>query len=170
MKEIKLDERKPVRINLSPKKKLMIAGVASGVILLGLLIFWWIRSEPKPVDRTEDRKASSTVCNQSMITKAAPLIDDNQGPALTKLAGEIMEMPGFDKDANCLYIVTYSYINATDPGNSRKYYDKLVEVYNPQAGFSSSFGSTTTTLEGFKTQVEFLESQNEAPNYVDKEE
>lgn len=168
MNEIKLEQKKPVRIHLSRKKKLIIGGaVLLAALLAGGMWWWW--SSGTPVDDNGQR-VSAIACNKDIITKAGPMIQNRQGDQLAKVADEVMQKPNFDQDVNCLYIVIYNYINFGDGANARKYYEKLVPLYKPEVGFSQSFGPQLTSPEGLKRQIEFLEKSQNRPALVDEKE
>jgi len=168
MNEIKLEQKKPVRIHLSRKKKLIIGGaVLLAVILAGGIYWWWKAGTP---DNSDEQHVSGIACNQDIITKAGPMIQNRQGDQLAKVADEVMQKPNFDQDVNCLYIVIYNFINFSDGANARKYYEKLVPLYKPEVGFSQYFGPQITSPTGLKKQIEFLEKAQNRPALVDEKE
>jgi len=170
MNEIKLEQKKPVRIHLSKKKKLIIGGTILAIaLLIGGLLWWWSLGDEETVQQANP-VASNTSCNQTIITKAAPLIRNQQGVELSQLTHEIMKIPGFDRDVNCLYIVIYSYINLSNGAEARKYYNKLAPIYNPNEGFSQYFGPQVSSPEGLKKQIEFIEKAQSRPAIVDEGE
>lgn len=154
-------------------KPLIIVAIVA-VLLLAIGVFAVVsRNGSKQNDQSQN-VTRKTVCSNEIITEAGPLITEGSGSQLTAVAKKVMALPEFDRDPNCLYIVVNSYVNVSDAANGRKYYDKLKVVYDPQAGYSRSFGDTLITPEGLKKNIEYLEAQakrlKENGVYADMEE
>lgn len=134
------------------KKSIFILIVA--VAFLGVGIVSWFLY---PKDN------AGPACSDETITQAADYINNNKLPELRDLSDKIVTTKDYDKDVNCLYIVTTRYIEVGDAENSRKYYDLLASIYDSEAGYSKLFGDTTNDPDQIRQTVEFFEQKASKP-------
>ncbi len=72
----------------------------------------------------------------------------------------IQQQDGYDRDPNCLYILTEYYLSIGDSLNSRKYFDKFERVYAGK-GLMLKSKQALRDPESLQDGVEMLERQRE---------
>ena len=102
------------------------------------------------------------VCTTAILSKAAYDLTPTHGAELQKLSDQIVGMRGYDKDANCLYVVLTNSIRHSDTKNADLYLSKLNKAYDPVKGFSPQLkGADFNTIDNFNTVVSFMHKQDQ---------
>ena len=94
---------------------------------------------------------------------ASGQLDPKDTTKLKDIVYNIENIKDFDKNPDCLNIVTTYYINISDYASSQKYLDKLNTVYDPSKGFSSVIerSGNAKTIESIRSDVTFLKQQTD---------
>lgn len=141
------------------KKKLpyIIAGVV--IIVALILVGVWVglkKSQPsKPKAATVSTACTDKSAN-GILAQAAPLLKPTQRAQLKPIVDKIKALPDYDRDPNCLAVVTVYYVNLGDSTNARQYYEKLNAVYKPNKGYDNAIISAPRPYK-LKSSIEFLE-------------
>ncbi|MGH9857603.1 MAG: hypothetical protein ACRD4B_07155 [Acidobacteriota bacterium] len=139
---------------LSQKQK--VAVVASAVVVLGALAglaLYLTRDKPAPP------VAPGPKCTYRMLEAAKPNFDAKKVAELEPQVKEIEAIPGYDQDANCLYVALTYYINISDAAKARELFGKLEKAYNPQEGYETVIVDAARTPKELVPTVEFLEKE-----------
>lgn len=143
----------PPMLNKDSKKKLIvvIGGLVLLVIVFGLTVTVLKRSN-KPA-------GSVAVCSDELLNQAAPLLEEKKYKELEPIARQIEGLKNYDKDPNCLFVVTTYYINVTDAKNARLNYDKLMLIYTPETQLQPAIAAKVRSPYTMRSSIEFLEEQ-----------
>lgn len=96
-------------------------------------------------------------CQDSLIRKAAPLLDLQKRDELKYVAQDIEKIDGYRSDANCLNIVVTYYTHIADPTKARENLDSLKKIYDPKVGFSPLLGSYVKSIDKLSDDVALME-------------
>lgn len=77
-----------------------------------------------------------------LLNSAASAFINNNLNTERQLTTRVKSLTNYQKDPNCLYIVTNYYINNGNESNAAKYLNQLQKVYNPKVGFSPKLMGT----------------------------
>ena len=133
----------------------LIAGVVLVVIVLIAGIYYLY-------DTQQSRKAAvNNVCESSaagdVLEKSAALLAPAKQADLKPLVEKIQGLKNYDRDPNCLMVVTSYYANIGDPVKARLNLDKLKKVYPEDGKFSDKIGGNVRTSTELEAQTKFLE-------------
>lgn len=112
------------------------------------------------------RKASQQLaasCPDEVLREASPYLSRHVHDNVEKLkpiAVKIEQIPGYDRNPNCVYVVLTRYMNDGDSSKARSHLDKLEKVYDTKSGFSYLLGPTKT-MEELRKYVDFLQHRDE---------
>jgi len=114
------------------------------IIIAGAGVIWWRHSHKKSV------AVNTAKCSSTILKQAAANFDPSKFEALQKIATQIRAIPGYQQDANCMYVAVISDINITDSRSAHTDLAQLQKVYSTKTGYSKSLGLTKnmTTLQG----------------------
>lgn len=126
-----------------------------GLLIIGALggLFYWSRYI-KPQNYKQ-----FGVCSTKLIRESAPLLQAQDGVGLQSTVKTIEALPGYQSDANCMYIVVSADIYVGDSERSAKNLKQLESVYSSRAGYSAEFGTPVQNPEQLRQTVEFLTQQ-----------
>jgi hypothetical protein len=95
---------------IDPRRMLQIGGVAAGAVLIGAMIFWWVRSKPRAV---ANPAVDTDVAEQPMPAPALPnsLAPVHEGPTVAATVEELSK-PWAAKKFTFIKPVTQENINA----------------------------------------------------------
>jgi hypothetical protein len=146
--------------------KLKIAGVVFVILLIGSLGWWGyaqlrMRSSHRQTTTCTDNTSGDVLPQAVAILQLPTKKSKTKNKQLKPIAAKIQTLPGYDKDPNCLYVVTEYYIGLGDSQNARTYFDKLSSVYDTKNGYDPSIKGLAATPETLKLRVEWLEKQSE---------
>ncbi len=105
------------------------------VVLVGVAVLLGSYRTTKTVTAVQ-KNACTTTAGTVLLTDAAKNLDPAKDAALAKDVEKIMQLQDYDKDANCLNVVTTYYINVSDYDNAKVNFAKLQDVYDSSQGFS----------------------------------
>lgn len=97
------------------------------------------------------------VCSSVVLKDASSFLAPEKVAQLNTIAMKIQKLRGYDKDVNCLYVLTTYYINAGDLQNSQLFMAKLNKVYDPKIGFSFELRTEGRDKKYLSEGVSFLE-------------
>ena len=144
------------------RKILIWSGIVVIVLcLIGLVIYLYLLSsqKPKPV-------ISSCTNNSSLLNNASKAIISNNITSQSKIVNQIKKIPNYQKDPNCLYIMTSYYINTSNASEASSYLNKLEKIFNTSKGFSSKL-SSLASLNDIKSEVSAMNyNAAQAKNFV----
>jgi len=101
-------------------------------ITVGLLVIF-IRKKPS---KTVDVCGSKYQGN--LLQEAGDNLQPQSVEKLKPYVDKILGLNNYEKDPNCLYVVTLYYINISDSENSLKYYKLLSPIYPKDQQFNQS--------------------------------
>jgi multidrug efflux pump subunit AcrB len=134
-----------VRRPLVRRVVLLIASLC--LIVAAMILIALIRHQ-----QTSDRARAA------LVTQASADLDLENTNKLAQIVSQIKQQPGYQRDADSLYIITIYYLNTGDSANARLYYDKLASVYDAQKGYKNAALKHARSLQSLKSSVEFLAS------------
>jgi len=135
---------------LKPKNMVL---VFVGVLVIAALAWgYWNYLRPVSV---------KNVCSPAVLQEASTLLNPEQVSRLEATAKNIQNLRGYEKDVNCLYVVTTYYINRGDLDNSQLYLGKLNDVYVSGTGFSSDLKIENRDKKFLSDNVQFLKGYAE---------
>jgi len=154
------------------KRQLLLVSLLL-VTILGATGVYLLQSEKREADSTLDSNTSAqmnddsvisaidSVCSEDLMLEANKYMPPGNNQELKSIVDSIFELEGYEKDPNCLIVITTYYVNLSDPLNTRKYYEELNKVFNQNIGYSPIIAANSLTPEQLKSVVDFLEQQSE---------
>ena len=97
--------------------------------------------------------------DQELLNNASEQIQALNTSELMITGNSIKSRKSYQKDPNCMYILTHQSILSGDSAGARENYEKLVLVYNPGIGYAEDIVEIARKPDELKPMVEFLESQ-----------
>lgn len=138
-----------------PNKKALAIGLGLIAIVIAGIIAVTTSREVKPAVTTRG-------CSSSLNRQAATVLAPERLEQLDPIVDKIVKIPGYEKDANCLYIVLAFYINSSNASNSQRYLSKLERVYNPKVGYDPALeAAQAKTPAELQPTVDFLQQQTQ---------
>jgi hypothetical protein len=136
-----------IRMLVSPKYWLWVifVGLAAGGIYLFASGHWHIKNIGKT--------GNKPVCSSAILKQAKPNLDPTKAAELSKDVDQITAIPDYQKDANCMYIITSYYVNISDAENSEKNLTVLKQAM--KTGIIKNISPILTTD---KSSVSYLET------------
>ncbi len=150
----------------SKKKILLLVVLIIGFMVLGYLLAVRFHnnvhkniSSSMNVTHVCTSKKAGTLLQQAQI----PLFGTEQ-PQLYDIVQNIEKLPGYQRDPNCLYVITSYYVNASNTNISnlakaKFYLAKLNQYYNPKVLLSPMLGPDIPGVLGLNQQVVQLETK-----------
>jgi len=153
------------------KKKWVIICVIMPLILLSAVgVYLYINSSisnnrsNNDNDLNNSKKLTVSVCNSEIIKNYNDVIGsgntDNLESQFNKIANNIKLKPGYDKDTNCLFIMTNYYLCMYDKVNARWSYDKFKAAISSGNSKLSSKLNAPYDSKSFDDAVKRLENRN----------
>ncbi|HTE22434.1 MAG TPA: hypothetical protein VK674_05340 [Candidatus Limnocylindria bacterium] len=124
------------------------------IVALGSFAAYMGRDKKAPVVAPEGPK-----CTYRMLEKARLSLDASKVAKLEPAVGEIEQIPGYDQDPNCLFVVLTYYINISDAAKARELLNKLEKVYTPSEGYETVIVEQAKTPKELRPMVKFLEEE-----------
>ncbi len=106
-----------------PNRKQLVILAVGLVVLLGLIAGVW-------------ETVFATNC-EDYLPKGQGSLSYTQNDTLKMTVDKMRSVKNYDKNPDCLNVITTYYINTSDYQNAKLYMDKLEKVYNPHNGFSA---------------------------------
>jgi len=132
-------------------------------VLLVIAIVAGIYARYQTTHKTPAKVVATTTCSDSsangILNKATPVLVPSKVAELQPIAEKIMTLQGYDRDPNCLGVVTTYYINLSDAAKARENYEKLIKVYPTAKGYNEALGGKVATPTELKPTIEFLEAR-----------
>ncbi len=131
-------------------KSPIIKVVAAVVVVVGLaLVLWAVQANRLAAN-------GKGVCTPAILRSANANLDPTKVVSLEPIVNQIKQTKGYDKDANCLYVVTAYFVNISDADNAQKSLDSLTEVYDASKGFGTDLKPTGLGYQTLVGDVAFL--------------
>lgn len=150
-----VSKRTAIKKTYTAKKHIIIPVAAVIVIgLLGAIVYVISRPAKKQV------VIESAVCsgNQEILRTATMYMSGTKTTKLDKLSGQIQGTSGYERDQNCLFIVTKSFLNRGDVENARKYFDLYNAIYSePNESIATQGGEYKFSKSILKDQMDRLD-------------
>jgi hypothetical protein len=150
------------------RKSILVAGIPALmavfiIVALGGLYFLWRDS-----NKTQDAEQRfSHVCDEELIKRASSQLEANRLAELRKIEQEVRGIDSYDKDQNCLMILSRISLARNDTKASREYLEDLKKAYIPNS-YSPAFTTPTLTVEEIESAIKFNEERQKAA--VEEEE
>jgi hypothetical protein len=96
---------------------------------------------------------SMTKERDALVTQAAAFPYADQTSKLAPIVTQIEQQPGFDKDADCLYVLTAYYVHTSDLNHAKTYYVDLAKVYNSKVGYRNANLKNMTSLKDLQLSI-----------------
>lgn len=116
-------ELKEAEANGRQSKALAAAAIALAAIIIVGGIVGYVSWKSNNVQKT-----GSYICDQALFDRAMSALESRTPADLDSVVDEMVELPNFDKSANCLYIALFHSVSSVDTGVARSYYDKLTDL------------------------------------------
>ncbi len=97
---------------------------------------------------------ANRVCSDQVIREAAPKLNESKVADLEPIAKKVEQTKRFDKDVNCLYIVTAYYMYKGDLKQAQTYVAMVDKIYDSKKGFSPLF-HPVPTLDSLHKQLAY---------------
>lgn len=104
---------------------------------------------------------SAQICSDDMLRRATEQIEPQNVAKLQPIVDEIISLPKYQTDPNCLGVTTMYYVNISSSSGAKANYDQLVVTYNEDEGYNDILVGKVLRPDQFKPVVEFLEKQYE---------
>lgn len=149
-----------VREFFSGKRKYLIISFLLALLLTVIVATTYYisnnRSQP-----TATKQGYAVVCNEELIKRASFAIEKNNLADLAKIKDEIIKLPEYERDHNCLYILARNGSLRSDSKEIQKYLIPLKKVYVKEFGYSRAFTVPTMTPEDFESSLRFIEKSED---------
>ena len=132
----------------------MIVIVICVAVIVGI---WFVYKQRKQSTKVITTECSSTT-EGSILMQAANNLGNQQ--ALKPIADKILQISRFEKDPNCLYILTSYYISTGDSNNAQHYYDMLEKISKSQPPIGLLTLNDGRGIAYLKGRIEFLKQLN----------
>lgn len=136
-----------------PTKKGLFAIVVVLLLVGTLATFGYMNY----TDRQTDKLLAQGGCSNQLIQDVLPYMQDGYARQMQPHIETILALPEFDRDPNCLYIVTLYEANLGNVEQAKRYLAQLEEVYNERRGFSPYFGHNTVSIEKLREKIALAE-------------
>lgn len=110
---------------------------------------------------SDDALTNKTVCSEELLSKAANQLKEDNLEELTSTVQEVEALPDYQKDPNCLGVVTTYYVKSGDAVKARAHYDQLVPLYELVGSYSPTLAGQILLPENMRSAIEFLEKQTQ---------
>lgn len=130
------------------KKRLQIGFIAIAIIIIGVILFLWLRNNQPSDEAQGDAFAVKQICSEDVVKRSAALISDKDSYNLAVLVeSDVTSDSDFNHDINCLYIyISMNFLNNTSAGMS-DYVGNYKTLYGMGDVLSSEFGPTPSPQE-----------------------
>jgi hypothetical protein len=132
----------------SKVNKLIMLVVA--VLIIGIASITW-HNHQKKITKVNNP------CSDALLKEAAANFDGKKLAALEKIVAQIKSIPNYQRDPNCMYVLTSYYITSSDPANASKSFGLLKQDYKPTPGFSPILQTNSTTMSTLESEIIALE-------------
>ncbi len=156
------NDTKPVVVSqtemtVSPTQSRSFRRVGVWLAVAGIVLLAIIGAVVLSTNRTTPKLVAAHACSDSFIVQRAnPALQQSDTNVITALAKLVQTKSNYDKDPNCLYIVTLYYGVIADKSNTKASFTKLKTIYDPKVGFSPAFSpkAELSILEGYVQSVD----------------
>lgn len=143
------------------------------IILIGALLLAVSTAGYKWAYKRLTTKSLPQACSEDQITQANNAINTQKVEELGEIVGEIKQQTDFDKDPNCLYIITEYDTLLSDPQKAEASYALLLErvAAVKNSGFKLAYSQEAIAGLGEDVKAlqeranEFLKNQYYGPGY-----
>lgn len=141
-------------------------------LVVGSILIFVI--QPKAYQKKQSAKGQVLhICSDSILQQAVAVMGPGQQKQFLSIVNNIKQIPKFDQDPNCLYVLLNYYVVISDAKDSRTYLDKFKAVYVSKASMSpiliaSKNSLPFQTVGDIDTIVQFLEKadrENTKPKF-----
>lgn len=163
-KKEKLSTRLQRKAQNTTKKQRIGLLIALGVTFVLVLVLIYAYGEYKGNESPSENVAVS-VCgaDESLISTFNTALNDNDAKKMQEITGSITNRTDYDKDINCLYILTQSAIVQGSSVEARAALDAHNQLYDSGATeYGGVLKITAATPETLKQKVDFLEQQKKS--------
>ena len=101
------------------------------------------------------------VCSDDLLKRASKLLKPTKAKDLAPLVSEISGLGGFERDPNCLYVVTTYYVNISDSEAARTHLDNLEKVFRDEDMSPVIYNANNLTFEELKETVRIIDEVSE---------
>jgi len=137
------------------RKKKWTAGLA--IVILALIIGY---AALKDHQKKANTVATANICvaspNNKILEDAAKNFNVKDRYQLQKDVVKIQNLPNYQQDPNCLYVLTRFYINNGDAANAQKYVDELAQIYNAKVKLDRTLGYQTLSITTLKSIISYM--------------
>lgn len=98
--------------------------------------------------------------HSTLLKQAAQSLNAINVAQLKTVADKVQAIPNFQKDPNCLYVVTAYYVYADNMNMATKYMSELQDVYSSKRGLSPYFNGTVSIENLQSTIAATVQTQN----------
>lgn len=133
----------------------MVVGLATGILVVGLTAFVLVSSR-RPSD------VCTSGANADTLGQMVQALTSNSLTEQQRLTTKLRTLSGYNRDPNCLYVLTEYEINDGDLTSAKASDAELKKVYSGRAGFSpvlSPLAPSLTTLNSDLAYLEGLQQQ-----------
>lgn len=128
---------------------IIVLVVISGIVLLK-------KHHDKPKAQTYN--VCNTPQNEYLLKDAVANFGPANVPALKSIITKIQQLPNYQKDPNCDYVVLTYYINAANVNNANVYLSKLEQTYNPKERYNKYLQPAALSVDSLKREISILQS------------
>lgn len=146
-----------IRRTIGNKLRYILFVIVAVVIVVGLYSMLTTGKKLPDLDTN-----TTQGCSYQVLSAAKSKLAPSKVVELRHTIDSIVKLPGYDKDVNCLYVITQYYINISDYRNSKQYYSKLAALYNSDTGYSPAISDVAKDPKTIKPIINFLEKQDAA--------
>jgi hypothetical protein len=109
---------------------------------------------------------SQSGCNsssgQDLLKQAAHSLDQSKQKVLRPIVAQIRNLPNFDQDQNCLYVVVSYDVFSSNASDGRINIDKLIKISGPSHAYSPILGKTQD-IASLESDITLLEKSTTEP-------
>ncbi len=108
--------------------------------------------------KNQSEAVCSTGTNTSLLDQASRDIQNNKSVQTEEL--KITRLNNFQKDPNCLYVVTYYFVSIGNGSQATNYMNQLQRLYSPKVGLSPHLKGVPSVAI-LQKDIQFIIKQNQ---------
>ncbi len=139
--------------------KVLVAVLAVALVVTAIWITY--QNTRKPASKVTTSTACTDKSADGILGKAAPALAQSQAAKLQPVVEKIKTLKDYNRDPNCLAVITTYYVNISDAKNARTNYDLLIKVYQPNKGYDPVIANGVSSPAAYKANIDFLDKQIE---------
>lgn len=135
------------------RKTVSLLGIVIIGALGGFVYYQWDKDRRQPV-------VQGPVCSRQLLNRAVVAFEPEKVAELEPVANEIKQLPRYEQDPNCLYVLMQFYVNTSDAQGASATLAKLEASYNPGVGYDEALVAyKAEPPAAFRPVIEFLNAQ-----------